>query len=59
MNEIIKYEDVESKVLTIRNQKVILDRDVAVLYGVETRGINQAVSRNPDKFPNNYIFFVE
>jgi hypothetical protein len=49
--EIVKFGDVEDKVLTIRDQQVILDRDVAALYGVATREINQAVKNNPDKFP--------
>ena len=39
----------------IRNQNVIMDSDVAELYGVETKQINQAVSRNPDKFPDGYV----
>ena len=48
--------DVESKILTIRDQQVILDCDVAKLYGVETKEINQAVKNNPEKFPEGYIF---
>ncbi len=52
----IKYEDVEQKIITIRNQKVILDSDVAALYGVETKDINRAVKNNPDKFLEGYIF---
>jgi hypothetical protein len=40
----------------LRNQSVILDSDVAVLYGVETRDINKAVKNNPDKFSGGYIF---
>ena len=47
--------DVDSKIIEIRNTKVLLDSDVAVLYGVETREINQAVKNNPDKFPKGYI----
>ena len=47
MSEIIRYSEVEEKILTIREQQVILDRDVAELYGVETRIINQAVKNNP------------
>ena len=58
MNEIIKYEDVESKILTIRGEQIILDRDVADLYGVETRDINKAVSNNRDKFPDGYVFEI-
>ena len=59
MNEIVKYEQVRDKVLTIRNQQVILDADVAALYGVETREINQAVKNNPKKFPTGYIFQLD
>lgn len=45
--------------MTIRNQQIILDSDVAVLYGVETRGMNKAVKNNPDKFPEGYIFELD
>ena len=46
---------VQSRMLTIRNQQVLLDRDVAALYGVETKALNQAVKRNAGKFPAGYI----
>ena len=46
---------VQSCMLTIRNQQVVLDRDVAALYGVETKALNQAVKRNAEKFPDGYI----
>jgi hypothetical protein len=52
---IIEYGRVEEKVITIRDQKVLLDSDVAELYGVETMRINEAVKNNPDKFPQGYI----
>ena len=55
MNEIIKYENVESKIMVIRGENVIIDRDVAELYGVETKRINEAVKNNPEKFPDGYI----
>jgi len=55
MTAIIRLEDVENKIIEIRNQKVLLDSDVAILYGVETRDINKAVKNNPDKFPSDYI----
>lgn len=48
-------EKVESKVITVRDTQVILDRDLAALYGVETRDINKAVKNNPNKFPKGYI----
>jgi len=54
--ELVKINDVNDKIITVRNQKVILDSDVAMLYGVETMHINQAVKRNPSKFPEGYIF---
>ena len=53
--QLITYDKVKSKIITIRNQNVILDNNVAELYGVETREINQAVSRNPGKFPVGYL----
>ena len=46
---------VEDKVLDIRGQVVIIDSDVAMLYGVETKRINEAVKNNPDKFPLGYL----
>ncbi len=55
MSNIIKYENIESKIIGIRGQKVLLDRDVAELYGVETKRINEAVKNNPDRFPDGYI----
>ena len=45
----------ESKIIVVRNIQVILDRDVAELYGVETRDINKAVKNNPKKFPPGYV----
>ena len=45
----------ESKIIVIRDTQVILDRDVAELYGVETREINQALRNNPKKFPPGYV----
>ena len=55
MNSIVKFEDVEKRIIDIREQKVIIDSDVAELYSVETKRINEAVSNNPDKFPDGYI----
>ena len=51
----ITLNDVRDKIVTIQNKNVLLDSDVAWLYGVETSKINQAVKRNPDKFPEGYI----
>ena len=49
-------KSIESLIIDLRNQKVILDSDVAKIYGVETRDINKAVKNNSDKFPRSYIF---
>ena len=59
MSEIIGYEEVEGKILSIRGQSVIVDRDVAELYGVQTREIAQAAKNNPDKFPEGYIIQLD
>ena len=50
---------VQSRMLTIRNQQVLLDRDVAALYGVETKALNQAVKRNAERFDEGYIFQLD
>lgn len=52
---VIKIEDVQNKIVEIQGQKVLLDSDVAELYEVETKRINEAVRNNPDKFPYGYI----
>lgn len=56
---IITAEEVEKKILKIRGKDVILDRDVAKLYGVETKAINKAVKNNPNKFPEGYIISLK
>lgn len=55
----ISFEQVENKIITLRNTPVILDSDVTELYGVETKRINEAVTRNPDKFPAEYIIWSD
>ena len=50
---------VQSRMLTIRNQQVLLDRDVAALYGVETKVLNQAVKRNAERFEEGYLFQLD
>ncbi|MBN1461353.1 MAG: ORF6N domain-containing protein [Armatimonadetes bacterium] len=49
-------ERIESRILFIRGQKVMLDTDLAVLYGVEVRALNQAVARNLGRFPPDFMF---
>ncbi len=53
---IVSDDIVVNKIYEIRNQKVMLDRDLAELYGVETRVLNQAVKRNIDRFPEDFMF---
>jgi phage regulator Rha-like protein len=55
MNKAVNFKSVENKVMTLRDQHAILDSDVAKLYGVETREVNQAIKNNPEKFPKGYI----
>jgi len=54
----MKQQLIENKIITVREQKIILDSDVAELYGVETKRINEAVKNNPDKFPDGYIIYL-
>ena len=58
MNEkvVIPVDQIESIILLIRGQKVILSRDLAQLYGVATGNLNKAVKRNIDRFPNDFMF---
>ena len=53
-----QLELIQSKIYEIRGQKVMLDRDLAELYQVETRVLNQAVKRNIDRFPEDFMFQV-
>lgn len=53
---IILIERIEQRILLIRGQKVLLDSDLAAIYGVTTRALNQAVKRNPDRFPDDFTF---
>jgi len=54
-----QIERVESRIITLRGQQVIIDRDVAELYGVGTKEINQALKNNPEKFPEGYVILLE
>ena len=56
--ELVPQELIESKIFLIRGKKVILDRDLALLYGVETRVLNQAVQRNIKRFPADFMFIL-
>jgi hypothetical protein len=50
-----KPENVASPVRVIRGERALLDSDLATLYGVETRTLNQAVKRNPERFPGDFM----
>ncbi|MGA3086784.1 MAG: ORF6N domain-containing protein [Thermodesulfobacteriota bacterium] len=56
MDSIIPVEVVERKILLIRGQKVILDADLAKLYGVTTKRLNEQVRRNQGRFPEDFMF---
>ena len=56
MNEIITLDILQQKIFTIRNKRVMIDRDLAELYGVETKKLNQAVKRNIKRFPEDFMF---
>ncbi|MBI5603595.1 MAG: ORF6N domain-containing protein [Deltaproteobacteria bacterium] len=56
MEPLIPLEVIEKKIFLIRRQKVMLDRDLADLYEVETRVLNQAVQRNIKRFPEDFMF---
>ena len=55
-NELIKVDDIRSRIFTIRGMQVMLDSDLAELYGVETKNLNLAVKRNIERFPNTFRF---
>ncbi len=55
-NQTITQQHIENKILTIRGEQVMLDRDLAEMYQVETRVLNQAVSRNIERFPTTFRF---
>lgn len=55
-NGVIPKEVITDKIYFIRNQKVMLDRDLAALYGVETKRINEQIKRNSARFPDNFMF---
>ena len=53
--QIIREQEIEAYLIELRGQKVLLDRDVAMLYGVETKRGNEAVKNNPERFPDGYV----
>jgi len=59
MSQAIKFEDLQGRIIELRGQMILLDSDVAEIYGVETKRVNEAVRNNPEKFPDGYIFTLD
>lgn len=58
MNDVVKIENLKDLIIEIRGQGVLIDSDVANVYSVETKRINEAVKNNPEKFPQDYMFVI-
>ena len=56
MTKIVPIESIVSKIILLRGEKVLLDRDLAELYGVETKVLKQVVRRNIRRFPSDFMF---
>lgn len=54
----MELQFIASKIYEIRGQRVILDADLAELYGIETKALNQSVRRNKDRFPQDFMFIL-
>ena len=59
INPLDLSKEIRRKLITVRGQLVLVDRDVAALYGVETKALNQAVKRNAERFPQGYVFQLD
>ncbi|MGI6394886.1 MAG: ORF6N domain-containing protein [bacterium] len=57
-NELIKVDEIKSRIFTVRGVQVILDSDLAKLYGVETKRLNEQVRRNIERFPDEFSFVL-
>jgi len=56
MSRLIPVELIEKRILLIRNQKIMLDADLAEIYGVPTKRLNEQVKRNRERFPDDFMF---
>jgi hypothetical protein len=56
MAELVPYERVENAIFIVRGHRVMLDAELAALYGVSTKALNQAVRRNIERFPSDFMF---
>ena len=59
MSDVMSSTELEGMILEIRGQRVLLDSDVARIYGVETKRVNEAVRNNPEKFPESYLIEID
>jgi len=59
VDDVVKYEQVKDRIIVLRGEPVLLDADVAQLYGVETKRVNEAVKNNPEKFPEGYLMKLD
>ena len=59
INPLDVSKEIRQKLITVRGQLALVDRDVAALYGVETKALNQAVKRNAERFPQGYVFQLD
>lgn len=59
MSDIAKIEYLQDMIIELREQSVLLDSDVAKIYGVETKRVNEAVKNNPEKFPEGYLIELD
>ena len=56
MDELLVQGEIGSRIYTMRNEQVMIDRDLAELYGVETKRLNEQVKRNSERFPSDFMF---
>jgi hypothetical protein len=56
---VVPVDEIAPLIKTIRDQRVILDSDLALIYGVETKSLNRAVKRNAKRFPGDFVFILE
>jgi hypothetical protein len=59
MSNAVQFDELRDRIIQIKGQPVMLDADVAELYGVRTKRVNEAVKNNPEKFPEGYILEME
>lgn len=55
-HDLVPIERIQQAIILVRGHRVMLDRDLAALYGVETKALNRAVKRNADRFPSDFMF---